>query len=381
MPSINTVVEVKTTRPGFTNGVISKQGISSTWTNSPRNAKGHLVLRANAHSYLKWAARRNIYDYVVTDTFMGNVSVYEGYVLGEQIRYPNEIFSIGQPGAKTYNECRNEAAWRFYKRLAADGPNLAQIVAERQQTINLITKRVMSLVNAYRSLRNGRNPFDGFKPSDPKQSANLWLEYSYGWRPLVSDVHALLDLDKLKAPHGKIVGRHSMAFPPYDIKRRTLVQNPGLSYDYHNKRWGMVHVSTGANITCTDPSLAFLNGVGLVNPAVLAWELLPYSFVVDWFLPIGDWLQMQSATVGFSLTNTFTMVSADWGESTTHKMIYTKSLNRVVTGSPGGINVNYYKFKQRSLSILGVPPPKLRLPLDPSKALSAIGLLIQTFKH
>jgi hypothetical protein len=30
---------------------------------------------------------------------------------------------------------------------------------------------------------------------------------------------------------------------------------------------------------------------GLLNPAAVAWELLPFSFVVDWFLPVGRYLE------------------------------------------------------------------------------------------
>jgi len=30
--------------------------------------------------------------------------------------------------------------------------------------------------------------------------------------------------------------------------------------------------------------------LGLVDPVQIAWEVVPYSFVVDWFLPIGTYL-------------------------------------------------------------------------------------------
>jgi hypothetical protein len=33
-----------------------------------------------------------------------------------------------------------------------------------------------------------------------------------------------------------------------------------------------------------------LKQIGFNNPISLAWEVLPYSFVLDWFLPIGDFL-------------------------------------------------------------------------------------------
>jgi hypothetical protein len=30
--------------------------------------------------------------------------------------------------------------------------------------------------------------------------------------------------------------------------------------------------------------------LGLLDPATVLWEIIPYSFVVDWFLPIGSYL-------------------------------------------------------------------------------------------
>jgi hypothetical protein len=36
--------------------------------------------------------------------------------------------------------------------------------------------------------------------------------------------------------------------------------------------------------------LSLQRSLGLVNPAEIAWEVVPYSFVVDWFLPIGSYI-------------------------------------------------------------------------------------------
>lgn len=35
---------------------------------------------------------------------------------------------------------------------------------------------------------------------------------------------------------------------------------------------------------------------GIHNPRQVIWELIPYSFVVDWFIPIGDYLRAQGVT-------------------------------------------------------------------------------------
>lgn len=40
-----------------------------------------------------------------------------------------------------------------------------------------------------------------------------------------------------------------------------------------------------------DAYAQYIAGLGLLNPFAVFWELTPYSFVVDWLLPIGTWLQ------------------------------------------------------------------------------------------
>jgi hypothetical protein len=38
--------------------------------------------------------------------------------------------------------------------------------------------------------------------------------------------------------------------------------------------------------------------LGLTNPLAVVWEKVPYSFVVDWFIPISDYLSTLDATQG-----------------------------------------------------------------------------------
>jgi hypothetical protein len=52
-----------------------------------------------------------------------------------------------------------------------------------------------------------------------------------------------------------------------------------------------------------EPLDAFLKQIGFDNPISLAWEILPYSFVLDWFLPIGDFLDGLNRWKGLSFVS------------------------------------------------------------------------------
>lgn len=64
-----------------------------------------------------------------------------------------------------------------------------------------------------------------------------------------------------------------------------------------------------------DPNVAWASSLGLLNPAVLAWESVPFSFVIDWFLPVGNFLQSLSTPLGVKfLSGTQTSVAEGTGK-------------------------------------------------------------------
>jgi hypothetical protein len=59
------------------------------------------------------------------------------------------------------------------------------------------------------------------------------------------------------------------------------------------------------------PEMPNITRLGLTNPPQLAWELIPFSFVFDWLLPIGDWLSSLDATVGLRFSDGSKSVKRD----------------------------------------------------------------------
>lgn len=43
-----------------------------------------------------------------------------------------------------------------------------------------------------------------------------------------------------------------------------------------------------------------------MDPELILWELVPFSFVVDWFMPVGDWMEARAFASRISGSTTVT---------------------------------------------------------------------------
>lgn len=186
---------------------------------------------------------------------------------------------------------------------------LGTTLGERREAIELMVQRLKSLRDAFQALRKGR--FGDFlkalntRPKKrhkrtrwtrPKDAASLWLEYWFGWSPLIADIYAVIDVMQ-------------GAFPPVDVIATSgsrgkisfsSVQNPDWLYNIYNLDV-KARATYRAKAYISNPSLFLANQLGVINPASVAWELVPFSFVVDWFVPVGDFLNSYTDWVGVEL--------------------------------------------------------------------------------
>jgi len=141
-----------------------------------------------------------------------------------------------------------------------------------------------------------------FKPSDLRKAALLnpmsllknptkilkelgqrWMEYRYGIMPLV---YSYRDAMKTLKRGVDVTTRKSRVIRPRDLG----VTLPGPTNIY---RWSVYSGSIQVRATVFQnfdwSTASRLAGLG-INPLVTAWELIPYSFVADWFVNIGDYI-------------------------------------------------------------------------------------------
>lgn len=190
--------------------------------------------------------------------------------------------------------------------------NVAEDFAEHKQTAKLAGDTVHRIAEGVRSFRKDHpSVWQQVKGQSGRRFASipkLWLEHQYGWVPLLLDVKESFDLLKRLDSDGDAVRLTVKGSAKYDrrvtgftgFNRVNLLDDVAIV----SKKSMVRHDRTGAfcrlDYRVVNPVLHTMQQLGLLNPVDLVWELQPLSFVVDWFLPIGSYLQSWTGTFGLS---------------------------------------------------------------------------------
>jgi len=163
--------------------------------------------------------------------------------------------------------------------------------------------------------RNGR--LSG--PKGRRVLADTWLEYAFGWQPLLADVEdgakALARVATRDALERQQFRAHAMEETPVSITGNiadaaNLVFGAGIIYSGNIIKVGLAEVIYyGKFMTKLQDSSALMSSTerliersGFSLPDIIpsAWELVPWSFFIDYFSNVGDVLE-QAANINTAL--------------------------------------------------------------------------------
>lgn len=167
--------------------------------------------------------------------------------------------------------------------------------AERSKTADLVRSTAVTAAKALHAIgrRDGRGLLNALglshEGSRGKGVVDAYLAYHYGLKPLLQDVAGAVQA-LTRMPQGEwrvtVVGRHS------ENRSRTDV----LGTDGYSSfmSFSTVNEKAQSKISAIPRPLSRVQdmawSLGLDNRLATSWELVPYSFVVDWVLPIGDYI-------------------------------------------------------------------------------------------
>lgn len=195
-----------------------------------------------------------------------------------------------------------------------------------------------------------------------------WLEYRYGWRPLLYDMQDIAKAINAIDDSRKRFEANTSASTA-DTSTSTFVAVGG-SHDmtYTTNNTWTVSVR-GHCIADYQPSKL------RINPITTAWELIPFSFVVDWFIGVGQWLNSLSlrlfsagmvASLGFRV---------EYYREVTSTVTWKTYLGNNWSGSRTWSGSSHTTFVSRVPASAVQPTPSLRLKLDTLKIIDLGALL------
>lgn len=138
-----------------------------------------------------------------------------------------------------------------------------------------------------------------------KALAGRWLEWSYGVKPLVQDARGLaLACAKAQTHEQNRLVETKVTLSDYvsDSRSSPSFPTPGSNFVRSSVTASLKGVGT-IHSKMAPLSNATLESFGFTDFAANAWELVPYSFVVDWFLPVGNWLSGFKPVTGLNFVD------------------------------------------------------------------------------
>ena len=129
-----------------------------------------------------------------------------------------------------------------------------------------------------------------------------------------------------------------------------------------------------------NPVFAELSSLGLINPVEIVWEVLPYSFVVDWGFQISDWLSALTADIGYSFIT--------GGQSRTSKLkqvsssvdISLSANEESIVVNPPRIRGKAFNFERSCYGGTPAPGVYVKNPISLTHVANALSLLAEAFR-
>lgn len=254
-------------------------------------------------------------------------SCYAGTPNAYSVRYSQKeilnnnyfVSSVASGSAPTSPDAHNIALAKIVSSLQGERQNwMAGVtLGEGRETVRGIVQSGMRLVHGMNALKKGkvreayRHLAGRYSSPHGYQNAILrrvqknaqkknylddissaWMELSFAWLPLLSDVDAAASWAAFRrlqpGPLCRVSRKHKATW----TTTQKIPTTPGSSYQVLRTENMEDHVRITAEVKPVYlQNRSTLAEYGLTDPASIAWNLLPLSFVVDWFVNVGQVLE------------------------------------------------------------------------------------------
>lgn len=278
-------------------------------------------------------------------------------------------------------------------------------VAEGRKTLDFLADLVKDLAGLVRGIKTGNekliqksiggrsfNPNKLKKKAPPKPKSDLgfseaissrWLEWRYAAIPLAMDIQGLIDAIRHPLPNPEIRYTSRGSASRESISSHTVDR---VSSGYGTATWEFTHDSVvSARAYCmytADLKYAEARNIGLYEFPKAFWELVSFSFLYDWIVNVGEWLEALTPKLGIKVLAEGVTTTQSYNLVRQCVAWYVPPTNSYdASGLVGHVDTRHI------VSVLRVPGlwnlyslPPIDVKINVTRAIDAIALLRQQFR-
>lgn len=232
-----------------------------------------------------------------------------GHAVASDLRF------VATSAPEVYYSDREYALQKAYAKANETTAHLMVTVAELRETLRMLRNPLYGLRKFLvklltRKKRYRKSPFDDV-------ARDTWLEYRYGVMPLILDANDILAAYKAKASN--IYKADATVRRRNPISKWSKLYDVGAGYQttFDFELSEVFKTSAGLYTSVADPGIW---GLGATQVLPTVWELIPWSFVWNWFLDVDTWINAlmassitpQSGYVSFRSSTQVKAVPVSW---------------------------------------------------------------------
>lgn len=277
----------------------------------------------------------------------------------------------------------NESVNKAYAKIMSADLDVGVMVGELRETLEGIRNPLTGIRNFIKK-KGGKTLRDNGRDFVSMLSSS-WLEWRYGIRPLIQTIQDIYEHVNSKINDefdGKMHRKRGRA-PEVESRKRTteMLQVGSFKFEMNTEEITSTRYSTSVGYKLTAPlTWEERYGLDIYSVPGIAWELTTLSFVVDWWLGIGNWLESlktlnpKVAVQGIS-TSMKTVLAVE--SVTTGKALVNNSPVTLTGRSSAAYSYERLVRKCPSSAFIGVTPSINSKSFDLSRTVDGLTLLWQ----
>jgi hypothetical protein len=349
------------------------------------------------NDYVGYRVRRHCSAASCTGVFNSGSSTLAGTFPISDLHAFNPIYGFDVPGLSP-SDLLPGVISKLQSKIKNQKVNIGQVIAEYSKTCELVASTATRIASAITQMKRGNmkgalgalgglrgrggraNSHGGrSRPKYPPSSGSVskdWLTVQYGVKPLLQDVDGAceeLATDVVGRPSvGSASATRSGEYSDVFVLGQRFPWTPPIRFT----RRVSASIRGYVEYRVSSQMAAIAASTGITNPLALAWELIPYSFVADWFLPVGTFLSNLDFAVGIEISRSYSTFKSQ-GTTVGKTVSGTYSGSGITETWSGGSDRTEVKYFSRSIGLPILTPqlPSFKDPRSLLHSLNAIALL------